>query len=293
MFDLEHYLEEQKNSVDLALTQALPEKAPEALLEAMKYSLMAGGKRLRPILCLAAAQACGMTGSLVMPAACAIEMIHTYSLIHDDLPCMDDDDYRRGRLTCHRVYGENMAVLAGDALLTLGFEILGTERADLPQDRLLKAVAILARAAGGQGMVGGQVLDLQGENQDLDLSALETVHQLKTGALIEGALKIGATLAGAEPWETDALAAYGQAYGLAFQITDDILDVTGNPEKMGKATGRDAKKHKSTYVSKKGVEAARKLAEASVRKAQNQLGALKGDTRPLWHLADYLIQRES
>lgn len=293
MFKLEHYLEQQKTRVDLALAQALPKNTPEALLEAMQYSLLAGGKRLRPILCLAAAQACGKKESLVMPAACAIEMVHTYSLIHDDLPCMDDDDFRRGRLTCHKVFGENMAVLAGDALLTLGFEILAASNASLSQDRLLKAVAILARAAGAQGMVGGQVLDLQGENKTLDQTALETIHQLKTGALIEGALKIGAVLADAEVREIGALAAYGQAFGLAFQITDDILDVTGNPEKMGKATGRDAKQHKSTYVTKNGVEEARKLAETAICQAQKQLEFLSGDTRPLWHLADYLIQRES
>jgi len=226
------------------------------LYEAMNYSLLAGGKRIRPILTLEACRLCGGDPETALPFACAVEMIHTYSLIHDDLPCMDDDDLRRGRPTNHKVYGEATAVLAGDALLTAAFEIMSTQ-CTLPAERALLGVAILSAAAGGQGMVGGQVLDLSGEGHFLSEDDLNEIHSLKTGAMIMAAADLGCIAAGATETQRQAVRTYASALGLAFQIRDDMLDVEGNTEEFGKPVGSDAANEKSTFVTLKGLDRCR------------------------------------
>jgi len=296
MFDLKQYMEINRAAVDARLHKYLDVAgkcpAQEKIIEAMSYSVFAGGKRLRPILCLAAAQAVGGRIEDVLPAACAIELLHTYSLIHDDLPCMDNDDYRRGRLTNHKVFGEDMAVLAGDGLLTLTFEILSSELQDRPA-KALAVIAELAKAGGWQGMIAGQVMDLLSEHKKLTKEEIELLHRQKTGALIEASLKIGAVLSDAQPHMIEALSRYGQAFGLVFQITDDILDVIGDAGLMGKNTGSDQAKEKATYPSLFGIEASKLMAQEGVVSAKAALADLPGDTTPLAALADYLIQRES
>lgn len=226
------------------------------LYDAMNYSLLAGGKRIRPILTLEACRLCGGDPESALPFACAVEMIHTYSLIHDDLPCMDDDDLRRGRPTNHKVYGEATAVLAGDGLLTAAFEVMSTQQA-LPAERALLGVATLAAAAGGQGMVGGQVLDLAGEGHFLSEDDLHEIHSLKTGAMIMAAADLGCIAAGATEEQRQAVRTYARALGLAFQIKDDMLDVEGSTEEFGKPVGSDAANEKSTFVTLKGLECCR------------------------------------
>lgn len=296
MFDIQHYMKKNRALIDAQLHRYLSiagqRPAQSKVLEAMAYSVFAGGKRLRPILCLAAAQAVGGQIQDVLPAACAIELLHTYSLIHDDLPCMDNDDYRRGRLTNHKVFGEDIAILAGDALLTLTFEILSSELKHKP-DVALQVVKEVAKASGYQGMIGGQVMDLLSEHKKLTKEQIEELHQQKTGALIEVSLKIGALLSNAEPTMVKALCRYGQAFGLSFQITDDILDVVGNSQQMGKRTGRDQAKEKATYPAIFGIETSKTLALEGVATAKAALADLPGDTAPLEALADYLTQRES
>lgn len=227
-------------------------RGQEIIFESVKYSTLSGGKRLRPALLLEFCRICGGDIEAALPFACAIEMIHTYSLIHDDLPCMDNDDYRRGKLTNHKVYGEALAVLAGDGLLTLAFETALKPQtcALLPADTVLKAAFVLARSAGMDGMVGGQVLDMQGGGN----SDIETAQRLKTGALIEAAAQIGCIVAGAEPPQCEAAQKYASSLGLAFQLQDDILDITGKAEDLGKATQRDIAEGKNTFVSILGLE---------------------------------------
>ncbi len=259
---------------------------PPSLRDAMGYSLFAGGKRLRPALALGAAEIVGGDQGTVMPFACALEMIHTYSLIHDDLPSMDDDDFRRGKPTCHRVFGEGMAILAGDALLTLAFEVAA-------QTGNAAVVAELAAAAGGEGMVGGQVIDLESENQTLGIQELSRLHGMKTGALIRVAVRGGALLGGADASALAALTRYGEHLGLAFQIADDILDVTGTDEALGKPVGSDEANNKSTYPALVGLERAQELACESVDRALaalTQFGTEAGNFRAL---ARYVIERQS
>ena len=228
-----------------------PDHGP--LRQAMTYSLMAGGKRIRPVLTLAFCRLFGGTEEAALPLACGLEMVHTYSLIHDDLPCMDDDDFRRGKPTNHKVYGQANAVLAGDALLTAAFSTLA--EAPLPPDQICRAVRILAYAAGPDGMVGGQVLDLLGEGSSLSEEEILTIEALKTGCMIEAAARLGAVAAGGTPEQEEAAAAYARPIGLAFQIRDDVLDVLGDAGELGKATGADSARQKSTFVALKGLEA--------------------------------------
>ena len=249
----------------------------ETLENSMEYSLMAGGKRLRPVLLMAAADAVGKDGSNFLTTGCAIEMIHTYSLIHDDLPAMDNDDYRRGKPTNHRVFGDGIAVLAGDALLTLAFEVMLRQQGATPET-LVAVVSEMSRAAGPYGMVGGQVLDLEGEGRHLDMAALRKIHMGKTGALFCAAIRSGAILAGANEAELAALTLYAERFGLAFQITDDILDVIGN--------------EKATYVTLTSLEEAQKLAEAAVSEAVEALRIFDERAAFLRELALFLLRRE-
>ena len=263
----------------------------ETLENSMEYSLMAGGKRLRPVLLMAAADAVGKDGSNFLTTGCAIEMIHTYSLIHDDLPAMDNDDYRRGKPTNHRVFGDGIAVLAGDALLTLAFEVMLRQQGATPET-LVAVVSEMSRAAGPYGMVGGQVLDLEGEGRHLDMAALRKIHMGKTGALFCAAIRSGAILAGANEAELAALTLYAERFGLAFQITDDILDIIGDEAAIGKPVGSDARNEKATYVTLTSLEEAQKLAEAAVSEAVEALRIFDERAAFLRELALFLLRRE-
>lgn len=263
----------------------------ETLEKAMEYSLMAGGKRLRPVLLMAAADAVGKDGAAFLTTGCAIEMIHTYSLIHDDLPAMDNDDYRRGKPTNHKVFGDGIAVLAGDALLTLAFEVMLRQEGAAPET-LVTVVSEMSRAAGPYGMVGGQVLDLEGEGRRLDLAALRKIHMGKTGALFCAAIRSGAILAGAKEAELAALTLYAERFGLAFQITDDILDVTGDEAAIGKPVGSDVRNEKATYVTLTSLEEAKKLAEDAVDEAVAALDIFGERAAFLRDLALFLLGRK-
>jgi geranyltranstransferase len=280
-------LVEQALSDELAKTDILD----NTLRESMSYSLMAGGKRLRPVLLMAAADAVGADGTKFLPVACALEMIHTYSLIHDDLPAMDNDDYRRGKLTNHKVYGDGIAILAGDALLTLAFTVILRQK-DAAPEALLRVVDEISRAAGAEGMVGGQVLDIKAENRSISMEELRRVHMGKTGALFHAALRSGAILAGATEQQLAALTAYADHFGLAFQITDDILDVIGSAEEIGKPVGSDAKNHKSTYVSLTSLSEAQDLARRTVDEALDALSVFGAEAEFLRELVSYLVNRK-
>ncbi|MDD2420820.1 MAG: polyprenyl synthetase family protein [Heliobacteriaceae bacterium] len=268
---------------------------PPVIHQAMQYSVFAGGKRLRPVLALAACQAVGGEESRVMPAACALEMVHAYSLIHDDLPALDDDDFRRGQPTNHRVYGEAFAILAGDALLTRVFEILAIAGARNKEQAALYLQVIheLAGAAGTLGMIGGQVVDLESEQKEVDLATLEYIHQHKTGALIRASLRTGALLGGGTPAQVTALSCYGDSLGLAFQITDDLLDVQGDPAKLGKPVGSDAKNRKATYPALIGLKKAKEAAAEAVEAALACLTGFGTEADFLRALARYLLVREN
>ena len=243
------------------------------LNDAMLYSLMAGGKRVRPVLLLETCRMCGGDITLALPFACAVEMVHTYSLIHDDLPCMDDDDLRRGKPTNHKVYGEATAVLAGDGLLTAAFEAMLEEGKSLPAERVLAAAACLGKAAGGRGMVGGQTLDMAAEGHMLTVDELKELYGLKTGALIAAAAEMGCILAGGTQEQQEAVVRYAQKIGLAFQVQDDVLDVEGDETKLGKPIGSDMRSEKNTYVTLKGLESCKELIEQLTDQA---LEALEG-----------------
>lgn len=297
-FDLTAYLAERGEAVNRALTDRMDAVRPGGrLVEAMRYSLMAGGKRLRPVLCLAAAAATGGDEAAVMPAACALEMIHTYSLIHDDLPAMDDDDLRRGRPTCHIQFDEATAILAGDALLTLAFEVLAdaaqTDVAGRP-DRAGAWIAVIreiATAAGAPGMVEGQMRDMAAEKEPLNLDTLAALHGFKTGAMIRVSARAGALLSGADPSRLGALTRYAERIGLSFQVTDDILNVTGDSAEMGKATGTDAVRGKSTYPSLLGLEESRALAARLTAEAIEALEGFGDAAAPLAAIAEYILKR--
>jgi len=275
--------------LEARLTRAFQDGAASRLAEAVRYSLEAGGKRVRPILCLLAAEAVGGTAQQALPGALALEYVHTYSLIHDDLPAMDDDDLRRGRATNHKVFGEGHAILAGDALLTEAFGVLAS--AELDPVRRAEALALLAEGAGWRGMAGGQALDLEGETlTTYDLDHLRLIHRLKTGALLRASLEIGAVLGGATPAERSVLRAYGAAIGLAFQIQDDILDATATEADLGKRAGKDAGKGKITYPSLLGLEGARKALHEATENALCQLASLP-NRNALAAWAHYLAQR--
>ncbi len=294
-FDLQPYLRQRLALVDRALEQALQSRAgePEQLLEAMRYSLFAGGKRIRPVLMMAACEAVGGSATQVLPAACAMEMIHTYSLIHDDLPAMDDDDFRRGRPTNHRVYGEATAILAGDALLTEAFVQLTRPGAfpGVAADRVLQVVQTIAEGAGSQGMVGGQVVDMASEGKAIDLETLESIHNRKTGALIQAALRVGALLGGGDDDQLAAVTRYGRAAGLAFQVADDILDIVGDQALLGKDVGSDQARGKATYPGLLGLEGARNRARELMEEALTALEPLGGAGGPLREIARYIVDR--
>jgi len=292
--DLREYLAQQQKRVDAELDRLVPPEsaAPETIHRAMRYSLFAGGKRIRPILCIEAARATADGCDGVISAACALELIHTYSLIHDDLPAMDNDDYRRGKLTNHKVFGEAIAVLAGDALLTLAFQVLA--ELDAPGDRKTRLIAELSVASGTVGgMIGGQVADLEGEGKPPDAQLLETIHRAKTGALLRASLRMGAIYAGASDAEYSALSCYGEHVGLAFQIVDDILDVEEPSEALGKTAGKDAAQHKITFPAVYGLNASRRMAQEECRRAHEVLQPFGGRAGRLHELADLIVQRKS
>jgi len=291
-FNLAAYLEERQAQVEAALDRSLPVIYPEKIYDAMRYSLLAGGKRLRPILCLATCELTGGTIDMAMPTACALEMIHTMSLIHDDLPAMDNDDYRRGKLTNHKVFGEDVAILAGDGLLAYAFEHVAIETRNVPTDRLLKVVAKLGRAVGAAGLVGGQVVDLDCEGKtDVSLETLNFIHNHKTAALLEASVTSGAVLAGASEEDLERLLHYAQNIGLAFQIVDDILDITATQEELGKTAGKDLTAQKATYPSIWGLEESRRQADRLVNDAKAELAPYGDRADALIAIADFITAR--
>jgi len=292
-FDLETYLGQRRRLVDSELERRLVElpAALARLREAMAYALLSGGKRLRPILCLGAGEVFGAGAGAVLPAACALEFIHAYSLIHDDLPAMDDDDLRRGQPTCHKVFGEAMAILAGDALLTEAFSLLAGLTLAHPPQRVVEVIEAVARAAGAQGMVGGQAADLLSEGRiEVGVEEVEFVHRLKTGALITVSVLTGAKLAGVEGDDLAAMEKFGRNIGAAFQITDDLLNIEGRAEIMGKPTGSDAAKGKATYPLAAGAGAARQRAQELVQEGLGHLDRFPAADH-LRVLAKYIISR--
>ncbi len=292
-FDLKQYLEARRLMVEEALEVALPQQdGPETrVVEAMRYSLFAGGKRLRPILCLAASEAVGGDLKAAMPAGCALEMIHTYSLIHDDLPAMDDDDLRRGKPTNHKVFGEAIAILAGDGLLTEAFVLLSDYNSLLPE-RAVQVIGVIAEAASYRGMVGGQVVDILSQNKRADLETVQQMHSRKTAALIAAATESGALAGKGSEAQVAALARYGRAIGLAFQIADDILDIEGDTELLGKTTGADEARGKVTYPAAVGLERSRQAANEMVNDALAALEGFDDRANPLRLLANYIITRK-
>lgn len=291
-FDLSAYLAERQTQVEAALDAAVPLTYPEKIYESMRYSLLAGGKRLRPILCLASCELMGGTSDMAMPTACSLEMIHTMSLIHDDLPAMDNDDYRRGQLTNHKVYGEDIAILAGDGLLAYAFEHIAEQTRNVPAERVLKVIARLGRAVGAAGLVGGQVVDLDSEGKpDISIETLTFIHTHKTGALLEVCVTSGAILAGANDEDLQRLTQYAQNIGLAFQIIDDILDITATQEALGKTAGKDLQAQKATYPSLWGLEESERQARQLVADAKAQLAPFGSRANPLLALADFITNR--
>lgn len=294
--DLKTYLKDKAGRVNQALEEYLDvDSAPfELLAESMRYSLFAGGKRIRPILCLAACEVLGGREAAALPFACALEMIHTYSLIHDDLPSMDDDDLRRGRPTNHKVYGEAQALLAGNSLLTLAYEIcLDAGRKELlPPQTAVQILYDISRSIGMMGVMGGQSLDILWEGEDLSLDQVETVCRHKTGALITTSIRAGALAAGGPEETLQALTQYGEAIGLAFQVADDILNITGNPEKLGKATGSDKDRGKTTFPSVLGLDGARERARQLRDQALLALTPFGDEAWMLRDLARYIVERD-
>jgi geranylgeranyl diphosphate synthase type II len=293
---LEAYLNDRRKIVEEALERYLPDKdnEPRELHAAMHYSVFAGGKRIRPILCMASSEACGGDLAPVMPVACALELIHTYSLIHDDLPSMDNDDFRRGKPTSHKVFGEATAILAGDALLTEAFALLSrAEKVRLAAERRLSVIQEIALAAGAAGMVGGQALDIRMDKKALDIGALTDMHRSKTGALIMAAVKTGALIAGASDRKLSALIGYANHIGVAFQIADDILNVEGDSTLMGKSTGSDAALGKVTCVSLLGLEAAKARLAEEVGAAIACIASFDARALPLRVIARFIMERKS
>jgi geranylgeranyl diphosphate synthase type II len=289
------HLARQQQLIDRELDRLVPAETvpPETIHRAMRYSLFAGGKRLRPVLCLEAAHAVSDSPRGIETAACSLEFIHTYSLIHDDLPALDNDDYRRGKLTSHKVFGEAMAILTGDALLTLAFETLSTMNS-VTDDRRARVIAELATAAGTVGgMIGGQVADLEGEGKAPDAHLLESIHRAKTGALLRASVRMGAIYAGADQGQLDAVSRFGEHVGLAFQIVDDILDVEESSEALGKTAGKDAQQHKITFPAVYGLEESRRMAERERLCAHQSLEIIGDRGRRLRELADLIVQRKS
>jgi geranylgeranyl diphosphate synthase type II len=295
--NIKDYLQNRSALVDRALERWMPgeEVLPRSLHQAMRYSVFAGGKRLRPILMIAACESLGGHAGQVLHAACAMEMIHTYSLIHDDLPAMDNDDFRRGRPTNHKVYGEATAILAGDALLTEAFRILADAEANrsVPPATVVKVIELVARYAGSQGMVGGQVVDMESEGKEIDFPTLEYIHTHKTGGLILASVQVGALLGGANDSQVAAIKRFGGAAGLAFQIADDILDVVGDQQHLGKNVGSDQARGKATYPAQLGLDEARQRADELCELAISALAPLGKSAEILQELARYIVNRDS
>ncbi|WP_088536682.1 polyprenyl synthetase family protein [Geobacter sp. DSM 9736] len=296
--DLKQYLKERCRLVDEALERYLPkeDELPSILHKSMRYSVFAGGKRIRPILMLAACESVGGDLSHAMPAACAMEMIHTYSLVHDDLPAMDDDDFRRGNPTNHKVFGEAVAILAGDALLTQAFILMSRNvNGSKPSaERLLAVIQEISCCAGSHGMVGGQVVDMESEgNQEIDLPTLQYIHTRKTGALMKASVKAGAILGGADDSAVSSLTRYGEAIGLAFQIADDILDIVGTTEELGKDAGSDEARGKATYPALMGLAESKRRAAELVDMALDALSSFDSKADPLREIARYIVARKS
>ena len=293
--DIKTYLEEKRQDVDRFLDSVIPAEnfPPATLHKSMRYSLFAGGKRVRPILAIAAYEAVGVSSPSILPCAAALELVHTYSLVHDDLPAMDNDDYRRGKLTNHKVFGEAMAILAGDALLTMAFDLISRNSLDgVDAVAQIQVVQELAGGAGNAGMVAGQVADIEAEGKDIDFATLEGVHRWKTGKLIRAAVRIGGILAGASPPALKDLTAYAEEIGLAFQIADDVLNVVGSREELGKDAHTDASRGKKTYPAFFGVQGARKLADERVASAIQYLQNFDSKADPLRDLARYITARK-
>jgi geranylgeranyl diphosphate synthase type II len=296
--DIKIYLNKKKEIVDAALERYLPKsnESQTTLHKAIRYSLFAGGKRIRPILSMAAFEAVGENGDGILPFACGLEMIHTYSLIHDDLPAVDNDDYRRGKLTCHKVFGEAIAILAGDALLTEAFQLMTRKLLPAPlparEGLILELVNEVARAAGVSGMVAGQVVDIESEGKEIDLPTLEYLHTHKTGKMILVSIKVGARLGGAKGDPLHALTQYGERIGLAFQIADDILNVEGKPDVLGKSTGSDVTRKKATYPGLLGLEESKRRAAELVERAIDALNPFGPQADPLREIARFIVARE-
>lgn len=295
--DIEAYLNHQRQRVEQFLEQSLPEPSPppQQLYDSMRYSLLGGGKRIRPVLAIAAAQALGYDHDAFLPFAASLEFVHTYSLIHDDLPAMDDDDYRRGRLTNHKVFGDAMAILTGDALLTMAFELCSRveDTGIVSATQRVAIVRELALGSGHQGMVGGQVMDIQAEHQDGSVVHLQQIHAYKTGRLIRAAVRIGGILGGASPQRLQCLTGYAEEIGLAFQIADDVLNMVGTREELGKEAGTDVKRGKQTYPSFFGVAGARKMGEECIQRALKCLESFNEQADPLRHIAGYITARRN
>jgi geranylgeranyl diphosphate synthase type II len=291
-FKLSDYLPTRQQQIEKALSEAVELAYPERLYESMRYSLLAGGKRLRPILCLASCELAGGSLTQALPTACALEMIHTMSLIHDDLPAMDNDDFRRGKPTNHKVFGEDMAILAGDALLAYAFQYIAEKTQAVPPETILAVIARLGRAVAATGLVGGQVVDLDSEGKEITIETLEYIHAHKTGALLEVSVVSGAMLAGADESMINRLTIFARDIGLAFQIIDDILDITATSAELGKTAGKDVAAAKATYPSIWGLEVSRQKADALILSAKEQLIPYGSSADPLLALADYITQRQ-
>ncbi|MGL5034485.1 MAG: geranylgeranyl diphosphate synthase CrtE [Microcystaceae cyanobacterium] len=293
-FDLASYLQDKQQIVEQALDQSLPIRRPEKIYEAMRYSLLARGKRLRPILCISTCELTGGSLEMCLPMACALEMIHTMSLIHDDLPAMDNDDYRRGKLTNHKVFGEDIAILAGDGLLSYAFEYVATQTRNVDPYNMIDVLGRLGRTVGAEGLVGGQVLDLECEGKtDVTAETLTFIHTHKTGALLETSVVSGAILAGAKASEVERFSTYAKNIGLAFQIIDDILDITATQEELGKTAGKDLIAKKATYPSIWGIEESRKQAQNLIDEAIAVLEPYGEKAAPLAAMAQYIVNRKN
>nr|AFY26193.1 geranylgeranyl diphosphate synthase [Picrorhiza kurrooa] len=294
-FDFKSYMLEKANSVNKALDDSIPLTEPLKIHESMRYSLLAGGKRIRPLLCIAACELVGGEESTAMPAACAVEMVHTMSLMHDDLPCMDNDDLRRGKPTNHKIFSEDVAVLAGDAMLALSFEHVATSTKGVPSERIIRVIYELAKCIGCEGLVAGQVVDISSEGMtQVGLEHLEFIHSNKTAALLEGSVVLGALLGGGSDEEVEKLRKFARCIGLLFQVVDDILDVTKSSKELGKTAGKDLVADKTTYPKLIGIEKSREFAERLNREAQDQLlGFHHNKAAPLIALANYIAYRDN
>lgn len=293
-FQFREFLSAKAKRVDQALDEAVPLQHPVKIHDAMRYSLLAGGKRVRPILCIAACELVGGDESMAMPVACALEMIHTMSLIHDDLPCMDNDDLRRGKPTSHKVFGEEIAVLAGDALLSLAFEHIAAKTRNISLDRVVRAIAELGSAVGSAGLVAGQVVDIDSEGKQVSLSELEYIHLHKTAKLLEASVVCGAIVGGGSMIEIEKVRKYARCTGLLFQVVDDILDVTKSSQELGKTAGKDLVTDKATYPKLMGIDNAKKFANELLVQAIQELDSFDAaKAAPLFHLANYVASRQN